>query len=167
MGVVEEECNNRPVSAKPESAHIMPATPEFAHVMLAMPESAHVMPATKISPKEYFWGGYSTKAPADAKLGPGLIASVMDPPLMSVRAAGIPRASALAVTETVPLTSVLPVMAVAILCMWAAHCTPEASRTSGCGGVHCRTTRGGGVHCRTTRGGGFSCRTSQCGGAHS
>ncbi len=110
MGDAEEECNNRPVSAKPESAHIMPATPEFAHVMLAMPESAHVMPATKISPKEYFLGGYSTQAPADAKLGPGLIASVMDPPLMSVRAAGIPRASALAVTETVPLTSVLPVM---------------------------------------------------------
>ncbi len=157
MGVAEEECNNRPVSAKPESAHIMPATPEFAHVMLA----------TKISPKEYFLGGYSTQAAADAKLGPGLIASVMDPPLMLVRAAGIPRASALAVTETVPLTSVLPVMAVAILCMWAAHCTPEASRTSRGGGVHCRTTRGGGVHCRTTRGGGFSCRTSQCGGAHS
>ncbi len=46
---------------------------------------------------------------------------------MSVRAAGIPRASALAVTETVPLTSVLSVMAVANLCVWAAHCTPEAS----------------------------------------
>ncbi len=72
-------------------------------------------------------GGYSTQAPADAEFGPGLIASVMDPPLMSVGAAGIPRASALAVTETVPLTSVLPVMAVAILSVWAAYCTSEAS----------------------------------------
>ncbi len=75
----------------------------------------------------FFGGGYSTQAPVYAELGPGLIASVMDPPLMSVRAAGIPRASALAVTETVPLTSVLPVMAVAILSVWAVHCTPEAS----------------------------------------
>ncbi len=72
-------------------------------------------------------GGYSTQAPVDTELGSGLIASVMDPPLMSVRAAGIPRASALAVTETVPLTSVLPAMAVAILSVWAAHCTSEAS----------------------------------------
>ncbi len=45
VGVAEEECNNPPVSAKPESAHVMPATPESAHVMPAMPESAHVMPA--------------------------------------------------------------------------------------------------------------------------
>ncbi len=51
-----------------------------------------------------------------AELGPGLIimiSSVMDPILLLVRAAGIPRASALAITETVPLLSVLPVMAVA------------------------------------------------------
>ncbi len=46
---------------------------------------------------------------------------------MSVRAAGIPRASAMAVTETDPLTSVLPVMAVTIFSVWAAHCAPEAS----------------------------------------
>ncbi len=52
-----------------------------------------------VSPKDFFFfgGGYSTQAPAPAELGPGLIASVMDPPLMSVRAAGIPTASALAV----------------------------------------------------------------------
>ncbi len=85
------------------------------------------MAVTKVSPKVFFGGGYSTQAPADAELGPGLIASVMDPPLMSVRAAGIPRASALVVTETVPLTSVLPVMVVTILRVWAAHCTLEAS----------------------------------------
>ncbi len=54
----------------------------------------------KFLQKNFFWGGYSTQAPADAEHGPGLIASVMDPPLMSERAAGIPRASALAVTET-------------------------------------------------------------------
>ncbi len=167
VGVAEEECNNPPVSAKPESPHVMPATPESAHVMPATPESAHLNAGHarvclrhagharvclrhagharvclrhagharvcsrhaghQNFPKGIFFGGYSTQASADAKLGPGLIASVMDPPLMLVQAAGIPRASALAVTETVPLTSVLPVMAGAILCVWAAHRTPEAS----------------------------------------
>ncbi len=47
------------------------------------------------------------------------VSSLADPPLMSVHAAGIPRASALVVTETVPLSSVLLVMAVTILCIWA------------------------------------------------
>ncbi len=59
----------------------------------------------------------------------------MDPLLLSVKAAGIPRASALVITETVPLSSVIPVMAVAILCVWATYCSvtqvhesaPEAS----------------------------------------
>ncbi len=54
---------------------------------------------------------------------------------LSVRAAGIPRALALAITETVPLSSVLPVMAIAILCVLATYCSvtqvhesaPEAS----------------------------------------
>ncbi len=79
----------------------------------------------------FLGGGYSTQAPTEVPLGPRLsrmIASVIDPPLMSVRAADIPGASALAVTETVTvLTSVLPVMAVAILSVWAAHCTLEVS----------------------------------------
>ncbi len=145
----------------------MPATPESVHVMPARQSLLTSCGPPKFSQRNIFWGGYSTQAPADAQLGPGLIASVMDPPLMSVRAAGIPRASALAVTETVPLTSALPVMAVAILCVWAAHCTPEAcpvheyaSETSP---VHksspeasprvCSSaSRGGGVHCRTSRG---------------
>ncbi len=42
---------------------------------------------------------------------------------MSVQAAGIPRASEQVIKETVPIGSVLPVMAVAILCVWATHCS--------------------------------------------
>lgn len=34
--------------------------------------------------------------------------------------------SALAITETVPLSFVLPVMAVAILCVWVTHCSVPA-----------------------------------------
>ncbi len=105
-----------------ESPAKMAATPDSPAKMAAMPRPSHQSLVTPQLPSKFpliiFLGGYSTQAPADAELGPGLIASVMNPPLMSVRAAGIPRASALAVTETVPLTSVLPVMAVAILSVW-------------------------------------------------
>ncbi|KAI2665184.1 Protein PHOX3 [Labeo rohita] len=76
--------------------------------------------------------------PIDGELGPGLtslIASVMDPPLMLVRAAGILLASILSSLRAsthsslagIPMSTVLPVMAVAILSVWAAHCTPEVS----------------------------------------
>ncbi len=54
----------------------------------------------------------------------------MDLPLMSARAASIPVTSALsspAILEVLPLSAALPVMAVAILSVWAAHCTPKAS----------------------------------------
>ncbi len=59
-----------------------------------------------------------------------LIASMMDLPLMSVRAAGIPFMSALSssiILEVLAPSAALPVMAVTILSMWAALCAPEAS----------------------------------------
>ncbi len=116
----------------------MAATPES----LATSEPCHAMAINKISLSVFFFrggggggggGGYSTQAPANAELGPGLkrlIASVMDLPLMSARAASIPVTSALsspAILEVLPLSAALPVMAVAILSVWAAHCTPKAS----------------------------------------
>ncbi len=48
VGVAKEERNNPPVSAKPESAHVMPATTESAHIVPATPKSTgpvHVMAA--------------------------------------------------------------------------------------------------------------------------
>lgn len=51
-----------------------------------------------------------------------LVYSLADPPLVSARAVGIPKASTMVITETVLLYSVLPVIAVAILCAWAIHC---------------------------------------------
>ncbi len=55
-----------------------------------------------------------------------LASSLADPPLRLVRAAGIPRPSTVEVLEVVPLSAV---MAVAMLCVWAVHCTltPEPS----------------------------------------
>ncbi len=79
----------------PES-HNMPAKPQFAHVMPAKPGSVFVMPAMPESPAKM------ATTPADAPLWPGLIASVLDPPLVSVRAAGIPRSAALSAPEPAP-----------------------------------------------------------------
>ncbi len=78
------------VSADLLESHNMPAKPESAHVMPAKPESSLVMPArpaTPVSPAKM------ATMFADAPLWPGLIASVLDPPLVSVRAVGIPRAA--------------------------------------------------------------------------
>ncbi|KAI2643865.1 Filamentous hemagglutinin [Labeo rohita] len=120
------------MSAKPQPPHIMsaqpkPAKPEAAHATLVKPESANITSANSKS-------AHVTSANrADAELGPrlkGLIASVMDPPLMWVRAAGIPVTSAPSsptILEVLPPSAALPLMAVTILCVWAAHCTPEAS----------------------------------------
>ncbi|KAL1255540.1 hypothetical protein QQF64_013601 [Cirrhinus molitorella] len=84
--------------------------------MAAMPESHHVTTVTKVSPKIFLGGGYSTQAPADAELGQRLkrlISSMMDPHLMSARAAGIIPTSML--SEVLQPSAALPVMAVAIL----------------------------------------------------
>ncbi len=82
-------------------------------------------------PQGIFFGG--AIIPADVELGPRwrkLIASVMDLPLLLMRAAGIRVASALsspAILEVLPPSTALPVMGVAILHVWDAHCTPETS----------------------------------------
>ncbi len=52
-----------------------------------------------------------------------LASSLGDPPLRSLRAVGIPILSAVEVLDVIPLSTVLPVMAVAMLCVWAVHCT--------------------------------------------
>ncbi|KAI2653851.1 Adhesive plaque matrix protein [Labeo rohita] len=57
-----------------------------------------------------------------------MMASVLDPPLVSVWAANISVASAPykpTINEVLPPVAALPLMAVAIWCVWAAHCAPE------------------------------------------
>ncbi len=91
------ESHNMP--AKPQFAHVMPTKPGSAHVMPTEPGSALVVPAKPgsvfVMPTMPESPAKMATTPADAPLGPGLIASVLDPPLVSVRAAGIPRSAAL------------------------------------------------------------------------
>ncbi|KAL0148146.1 hypothetical protein M9458_056548 [Cirrhinus mrigala] len=61
---------------------------------------------------------------------PVMMASMLDPSLVSVWAANIPVASAPSnqtIKEVLPPAAALPLMAVAIWCVWAAHCVPEVS----------------------------------------
>ncbi len=90
------------VPAKPESALVVPAKPGSVLVMPAKPGPARVMSATPESPAKM------ATTPADAPLWPGLIACVLDAPLVSVRAAGIPRAAALTVPESLHVSADLP-----------------------------------------------------------
>ncbi|KAI2654094.1 Telomere repeat-binding protein 3 [Labeo rohita] len=87
----------------PESNHISSDLPEPRHVSSVLSEPRHV----------------SSDTP---RFQPIMMASVLDPPLMSVWAAGIPVAS----RSCHPLL-LFPLMAVAILCVWAAHSAPEVS----------------------------------------
>ncbi len=84
------------MAADPES-HNSPAKPEAALIVSVKPGPARIMSATPESPAKM-----ATK-PADAPLRPGLIACVLDAPLVSVRGAGIPRAAALTIPESRPL----------------------------------------------------------------
>ncbi len=102
VGVAEEE-NHSPIgtstaetchkmAADPEP-HNSPAKPESALIMPAKPESALARPAKPESPARMATMPADAPTPADAPLWPGLITSVLDPPLVSVRAAGIPRSA--------------------------------------------------------------------------
>ncbi len=114
---------------------------------------------------------------------PGLISSVRDAPLVSTRAAGIPKPthSSPPVLELILLSEVLPIIGIALLHLGCVH----HHRTAWGGDVHCDDSRGRGWCCRTSegsdthcctrwsngtrcsffRGGGICCRTSWGGGA--
>ncbi len=57
------------MAATPESPAKMVATPEPPAKMAAMPEPCQVTAVDKISPREFFCGGYNTQAPKDSELG--------------------------------------------------------------------------------------------------
>ncbi|KAL0173627.1 hypothetical protein M9458_029595, partial [Cirrhinus mrigala] len=106
-------------AAFPESsqvAAVFPESdrPESSHVSSDLPEPRHPRHVSSDIPRSL----------------PIMMASVLDPPLASGRAANIPVASTPArptFKEVLPLASALPLMAVAIWCVWAARCAPEVT----------------------------------------
>ncbi len=130
--------------------------PEPHRKMATTPEPCQITAVAKISPRFFFFlwgGGYNTQAPADSELGPRWrkrIASMLDHPLMSVRTADIPVVSMLTSPAGIPLSTTLPVMAVAILSMWASHCPRVCSRCLSCPRVCSRGLSCSQVCCRTS-----------------
>ncbi len=110
------------MKATKKSSATMNDTPEFPVVMDVKPEFP-VVSSVVFGDNKAFSGrvvfGYNKAFYGRLRLA----SSLADPPLRSVRAAGIPRPSAVEIIEVVPLSAVLPVMAVALLCVWAVHCT--------------------------------------------
>lgn len=105
------------MAANTEPLHKMAVTPEPPAVIYIKPQSSAIVDATPIFPSIVDVMFEDTKA---FQWCLRLASSLADPPL-AVCAVGVPRASALAVTEPVPLSSVFPVMAVTILCVLATH----------------------------------------------
>ncbi|KAL0185497.1 hypothetical protein M9458_021194 [Cirrhinus mrigala] len=105
----------------PESSHVPSDGPEPSHVSSVRPEPSHVSsdrPEPRHVSSDILWSR------------PFMMASVLDPPLVSVRAANISGAPAhhkTTINEVLPPAAALPLMAVAIWCVWAAHCAPEVS----------------------------------------
>ncbi len=109
---------------QPESLHVSALQPEPLHVSAELPES--------ITPRDL----------RSVLRTPCLVSSVRDAPLVSARAAGIPKSTHVnpPVPELIPLSEVLPMIGIALLHLGCVH--------------HHRTARGGDVHCDVSRGSG-------------
>ncbi|KAI2668520.1 Foot protein 1 variant 1 [Labeo rohita] len=108
-------------SDRPESSHVPSDRPESSHASSVCPESGHVL-SDRLQPCHV-----SSDTPRSR---PVMMASVLDPPLVSVRAANISVAPAPTnpiIKEVLPPAAALPLMAVAIWCVWAAHCAPKVT----------------------------------------
>ncbi len=141
---------------QPESLHVSALQPEPLHVSAELPEPLHVS-AELPEPLHVSAELPESITPRDLRSvlrTPCLVSSVRDAPLVSARAAGIPKSTHVnpPVPELIPLSEVLPMIGIALCCIWAAYTTTELPE-------------GGDVHCDVSRGGGICCRTSRCGGA--
>ncbi|KAL0173663.1 hypothetical protein M9458_029631 [Cirrhinus mrigala] len=99
------------ITAVPEPSHISSDSPESSHTPPDLPEPRQVKSAIPRSRSV-------------------MMASVLDPPLVSVRSANLPVVlahSGPTSKETLPPAAALPLMAVAIWCVWATHCAPEVT----------------------------------------
>ncbi|KAL0153759.1 hypothetical protein M9458_050875 [Cirrhinus mrigala] len=99
------------ITAVPEPSHISSDSPESSHTPPDLPEPRQVKSAI---PRSRSF----------------MMASVLDPPLVSVRSANLPVVlahSGPTSKETLPPAAALPLMAVAIWCVWATHCAPEVT----------------------------------------
>ncbi len=108
----------------PESHHVSADLPESHHVSADLPESHHV---SADLPESCDVLSVTSRYSRSVLRFPSLVSSVRDAPLVSARAAGIPKPthSSPPVPELIPLSEVLPMMGIAFWCVWAAYTTTE------------------------------------------
>ncbi|KAL0195040.1 hypothetical protein M9458_008612, partial [Cirrhinus mrigala] len=111
-------------SDRPEPRHVSPDLPEPHHVSSDCPESRHVT-SDHLDSRHVL--SAAPRSSRSVLRSSSQVSSVRDPPLVSSRATGIPKPapSSPIIIEILPPAAALPLMA--IWCMWAAHCAPEAS----------------------------------------
>ncbi|ROK35860.1 hypothetical protein DPX16_17603 [Anabarilius grahami] len=126
----------------PEPRHISADLPEPRHVSVALPEPRHVsedLPKPRhfsadlseprhimaVTPESHL---VAVVIPQHVIKHQRLASSVEDPVLVSVRTAGIPRPTHFSplAPELIPLSAKLPIMGVALWCIWAAYTTTES-----------------------------------------
>ncbi len=108
----------------PESHHVSADLPESHHVTAHHPESHHV---TADHPESCNVLSLTPRYSRSVLRFPSLVSSVRDVPLVSARAAGIPKSthSNPYVPELISLSEAIPMMGIALCCVWAACNTTE------------------------------------------
>ncbi len=114
--------SHRVTAGHPELRHITADHAESHHVTADHPESCHVL---SVTPR------YSRSV----LQYPSLVSSVRDAPLVSARAAGIPKPTHFSppVPELIPLSKALPMMGITFWCVWASYTTtapPEVAAST-------------------------------------
>ncbi|KAI2666495.1 Transcription initiation factor TFIID subunit 2 [Labeo rohita] len=121
ISVVRPE--SRHVSADlPESRHVSAIVPQPRHVTAVVPEPRHVVAICHVL----------SAAPRSLRSVlhcPSLVSSVRDAPLVSARAAGIPKPTHFTppVCELIPPSAARSIMGTALWCVWAAYTTTAVS----------------------------------------
>ncbi len=107
-----------------ESLHVSADLPESLHVSADHPESHHV---TADHPESFNVLSLTHRYSRSVLRFPSLVSSVRDVPPVSARAAGIPKSthSNPYVPELISLPEALPMMGIALCCVWAAYTTTE------------------------------------------
>ncbi len=111
-----------------ESGHITADLPESLHISAIQPESLHVSAHQPVSSRlcraaRVYYTQRFKVSPSSSLSG----VQREDAPLVSARAAGIPKSTHFSppVPELIPLSEALPMMGIALCCIWAAYTTSE------------------------------------------
>ncbi len=152
-------CFDHALSIKPEIHQSHWNSLKSSHVTADRPESRHIT-ANRLESGHFL--SVALRFPKSVRQYPRLASSVEDSPLVSAGATGIPKPthSSPPVPELISLSEALPMMRIALWCVWAAYIHYDFSRG---GDWCCRTSRGSGARSCVPQGDGAWCSLSRGG----